>query len=71
MTVSNKLTVISIQVDCTPSDKKANLNKAGALIGDAVRREAQLIVLPKPFNTSYHVKEHDTVLVEPIPRVAT
>ena len=71
MTVSNKLTVASIQMDCILNDKEANLNRAGALIEDAVKKGAQLVVLPELFNTGYRVEEYDTVLAEPIPGAAT
>lgn len=63
----HKIVVSSIQMDCTPYDKEANLRHAEELIADAAAKGAELIVLPELFSTGYRVELQDRELAEPIP----
>jgi len=63
--------VAAIQMNCTLGDRDANLVKAKQLVEQAIKSNAQLIVLPELFNTGYRVEERDIELAEPIPGPTT
>jgi predicted amidohydrolase len=70
-TKSTILKVASVQMNCTPYDLQANLERAQRLIDTAVEKGANLIVLPELFNTGYRVEEKDMDLAESIPGTTT
>lgn len=67
MMKAGKTKVAAVQMDCKLGDLEANLEKAGALVLQAVQRGAKLIVLPELFNTGYRVEERDVEMAEDIP----
>jgi predicted amidohydrolase len=71
MTSSNLLKVAAVQMNCELGNKKANLERAYKLIGDAAEKGAKLVVVPELFSTGYRVEEIDITLAEIIPGETT
>lgn len=69
--MANKVIVSSIQMDCVPYDKDANLKRAEVLVADAASKGSRLIVLPELFNTGYRVEDRDSEMAESIPGFTT
>lgn len=65
--MSDKLIVAAIQMDCVTNDRKANLDRAEALVAQGAKKGARLMVLPELFGTGYRVEEQDRALAEPVP----
>jgi N-carbamoylputrescine amidase len=52
------LTVAALQMSCGPV-REANIDKAVALVRQAAREGAQIVLLPELFETPYFCKDHD------------
>ena len=57
MTTVGTLTLAAIQMDCT-WDRDRNIAKGDALIREAAKQGAQVILLPELFETPYFCKDH-------------
>lgn len=58
------------QMDCTPGDVRANLDRAESMVTSAARQGASIVVLPECATTGYFV-EDIRALAEPIPGPTT
>lgn len=61
----------AVQMECTPGNKEANLQKTYSLLDESADSGARLVVLPELFSTGYWVKDLDFELAEKIPGETT
>ncbi len=61
-----KIKVAAVRMQGAPAPKAERLQRADALIAEAVGAGAQLVVLPELFNTGYEYHENNYALPEPI-----
>ena len=64
--MSRNVTIALAQCDTVLGNKQANIEKGAALVHDAAKQGAQIVVLPELFLTGYDLKERYTALAEPL-----
>ena len=64
--MSRNVTIALAQCDTVLGNKQANIEKGAALVHDAAKQGAQIVVLPELYLTGYDLKERYTALAEPL-----